>query len=47
MRVNKESYVNNIKRKLEATVLVPALMWMAGAPLVLVLILWVLFFRGN
>lgn len=39
--------MNDIKQKLEGRVLVPALMWMAGAPIGLVVILWFLFFRGR
>jgi hypothetical protein len=36
-----------IKNKLSGKVLVPALMWMAGAPFMLVFILWLFFFRGH
>lgn len=39
--------MNNIKKKLEGKVLVPAILWMAGAPFALVVILWLLFFRGR
>jgi hypothetical protein len=39
--------MNNIKKKVEGRVLVPALLWMAGAPFMLVVILWLLFFRGH
>ena len=39
--------MNNIKKKIEGRVLVPALLWMAGAPLGLVIILWFFFFRGR
>jgi hypothetical protein len=39
--------MNNIKKKLEGKVLIPALMWMAGAPFMLVVIVWWLFFRGR
>ncbi len=39
--------MNGIKQKLEGKVLVPALLWMAGTPFVLVVILWFLFFRGH
>lgn len=39
--------MNPIKNKIKGEVLVPALLWMAGAPLALVVILWLLFFRGR
>lgn len=39
--------MNNIKKKLEGRVLVPAMLWMAGAPFALVFILWLLFFRNR
>jgi len=39
--------MNNIKKKIEGRVLVPALLWMAGAPFGLVIILWFFFFRGR
>lgn len=39
--------MNSIKKKVEGGVVVHALLWMAGAPFVLVVILWALFFRGH
>lgn len=36
-----------IKRERESgRVLVPAILWMAGVPFTLVILLWLLFFRG-
>lgn len=35
------------REHLEGRVLVPALLWMAGAPLSLVFLLWLLVFRGH
>jgi hypothetical protein len=35
------------REKLEGRVLVPALMWMAGVPFGVVLLLWFFFFRGR
>jgi hypothetical protein len=35
------------REKLEGKVLVPALLWMAGAPFGLVFLLWLFFFRGR
>ncbi len=38
-----------IERKSErrsGRVLIPAIMWMAGVPFTLVVVLWLLFFRG-
>ena len=34
------------ERQEEGRVLVPALLWMAGVPFGLVLLLWLFFFRG-
>ena len=36
-----------IQKKVEGKVLVPALLWMAGVPFILVLFLWLFFFRGH
>lgn len=36
----------NIAQKQSGRVLVPAVLWMAGVPFGLVLLLWFLFFRG-
>jgi hypothetical protein len=33
-------------KKTSGAVVVPALLWMAGVPLTLVLLLWFFFFRG-
>jgi hypothetical protein len=35
------------REHLEGKVLVPALLWMAGAPFGVVLLLWFFFFRGR
>lgn len=35
------------REHLEGRILVPALLWMAGAPFGLVLVLWFFFFRGR
>lgn len=35
------------REKLEGRVLIPALMWMAGVPFGIVLLLWFFFFRGR
>jgi len=35
-----------IRRSQEGRVLIPAVLWMAGVPFTLVLLLWLLFFRG-
>ncbi len=40
---------NQIQKKSESqrgAIVVPAIMWMAGVPLTVVLLLWLLFFRG-
>jgi hypothetical protein len=39
--------MNNVKKAVGGKVLVPALLWLAGAPFGLVVILWFLFFRGR
>jgi hypothetical protein len=39
--------MHDIKKTVSGRVLVPALLWMAGAPLGLVVIIWLLFFRGH
>lgn len=39
--------MNNLKTKLEGKVLVPAMLWIAGAPFLFVVILWFLFFRNG
>ncbi|HMI91901.1 MAG TPA: hypothetical protein VK509_11085 [Polyangiales bacterium] len=39
--------IERAKQKLSGRVLVPALMWMAGLPLGVVLLLWFFFFRGH
>jgi hypothetical protein len=36
-----------VREKLEGRVLVPALLWMAGVPFGIVLLLWFFFFRGH
>jgi hypothetical protein len=38
--------IQRAKEKLSGRVLVPALLWMAGVPLGIVLLLWFFFFRG-
>jgi hypothetical protein len=35
------------REHLEGRILVPALLWMAGAPFGVVLLLWLFFFRGR
>lgn len=35
------------RERLEGRILVPALLWMAGAPFGVVLLLWFFFFRGR
>lgn len=35
------------REHLEGKILVPALLWMAGAPFGVVLLLWFFFFRGR
>lgn len=35
------------RERLEGKVLVPALLWMAGMPFGIVLLLWFFFFRGR
>ncbi len=40
------SAIERAKKKVSGRVLVPALLWMAGLPLGLVLLLWFFFFRG-
>jgi len=45
-----ETIMTSIKRakeKLEGRVLVPALLWFAGVPFGLVILLWLFFFRGH
>jgi hypothetical protein len=39
--------IERAKKKLEGRVLVPALLWVAGLPLGLVILLWFFFFRGR
>jgi hypothetical protein len=39
--------IERAKQKLSGRVLVPALLWMAGLPLGVVLLLWFFFFRGQ
>jgi hypothetical protein len=39
--------IKRAKEKLEGRVLAPALLWMAGVPFGLVLLLWFFFFRGR
>jgi hypothetical protein len=39
--------VRKARQQLEGRVLVPALLWMAGAPISLVLLIWFFFFRGR
>ena len=43
--VNMISFKRTNERQ-EGRVLVPALLWMAGVPFSLVLLLWLFFFRG-
>jgi hypothetical protein len=41
------SKIQRAKEKLSGKVMVPALLWMGGVPLGLVVILWFFFFRGR
>jgi hypothetical protein len=38
--------IDRVNTKQEGRVLVPALLWMAGVPFGIVLLLWFVFFRG-
>ena len=38
--------IDRVNPKQEGRVLVPALLWMAGVPFGIVLLLWFFFFRG-
>lgn len=40
------SSIKRANERQEGRVLVPALLWMAGVPFSLVLLLWLFFFRG-
>jgi hypothetical protein len=42
-----KAQIKKHRERLEGKVLVPALMWMAGVPFGVVLLLWFFFFRGN
>jgi len=37
---------DSLDKKQSGGIVLPALMWWAGVPLLLVLVLWALFFRG-
>lgn len=37
---------DNLDKKQSGGIIVPALMWWAGVPLIAVVLLWLLFFRG-
>jgi hypothetical protein len=39
--------IRRAKEKVSGRVLVPALLWMAGLPLGVVILLWFFFFRGH
>jgi hypothetical protein len=39
--------IEKYKEKISGRILVPALLWMAGAPFALVFFLWLFFFRGK
>lgn len=41
------SAIERAKKKVEGRVLVPAMLWVAGLPLGVVILLWFLFFRGR
>jgi hypothetical protein len=43
----EETIMNEIRKKIEGRVLVPALLWIAGVPFGLVVLIWLLFFRGR
>jgi hypothetical protein len=42
-----KAQLKTTREHLEGRVLVPALLWMAGAPFGVVLLLWLFFFRGH
>ena len=42
-----KAQLSQTRKHLEGKVLVPALLWMAGAPFGLVFLLWLFFFRGR
>jgi hypothetical protein len=39
--------IKQINERIEGRVLAPALLWMAGVPFGVVLLLWLFFFRGH
>jgi hypothetical protein len=45
--IQMKTSIERAKQKLSGRVLVPALLWMAGLPLGVVLLLWFFFFRGH
>jgi hypothetical protein len=42
-----KAQIKKHRERLEGRVLVPALLWMAGVPFGIVLLLWFFFFRGH
>ena len=44
---NMKAQMTRYRERLEGKVLVPALLWMAGMPFGIVLLLWFFFFRGR
>jgi hypothetical protein len=42
-----KAQLQKTRDRLEGKVLVPALLWMAGMPFGIVLLLWFFFFRGR
>lgn len=42
-----QTKLQKTREKLEGRILVPALLWMAGLPFGVVLLLWFFFFRGR
>jgi hypothetical protein len=47
MQIQKRTRLDVMKEKVSGRVLVPALLWVAGVPLGLVLLIWFFFFRGR
>lgn len=46
-RATMKAQIQKHRERLEGRVLVPALLWMAGVPFGIVVLLWFFFFRGN
>jgi hypothetical protein len=46
-RAAMKAQIKKHRERLEGRVLVPALLWMAGVPFGIVILLWFFFFRGH